>query len=133
VSTLVATVETAIEELRATFLGAEITISPDGTGGARVIVSPVPLSEIYRVSETWIGGHLVALLPYADVYPLFVRGDLQRVDGKPLGVGLGPGHVFEGRAAVQASRRSNKRDATIETVGMKFLKVLTWLQTHTGG
>lgn len=131
-SELVVTVKNAIEELEATFIGSSITLSPDGSGGARVIIEHVPLSNIYHAPETWIGGHLVALLPYADVYPLFVRGDLQRVDGKPLGTGLAIGHVFEGRQAVQVSRRSNKRDATIETVGMKFLKVLTWLQTHTG-
>ena len=64
--------------------------------------------------------------PYADVYPHFVRGDLTRLDGQPLGEATSPG-TFDGRPAVQISRRSNRRDQA-ETPLLKALKVLEWLR-----
>lgn len=122
----------AIENLKACFPGSALSVEPDGAGGARVAVEGVSLSDIYEQKETWVAGHLVPQLPYADIYPLFVRGDLTRKDGKPLGAGLSAGHVFLNRSAVQASRRSNRRDPAIELVGHKFLKVIEWLRTHSG-
>jgi hypothetical protein len=129
---LLAPVATAIEELRFCFADSELTIESDGTGGARVAIETVPLTSIYQQRESWIAGHLVPQLPYADIYPLFVRGDLARVDGRPLGTGLSSGQMFLGRAAVQASRRSNRRDPAIETVCHKFIKVLEWIKQHPG-
>jgi len=126
------TVEEAIDNLRRCFPESTITIEPDEAGGARVAVESVVLSAVYLQPETWIAGHLVAQLPYADIYPLFVRGDLARTDGRPLGTGLSNGHVFLGRSAVQASRRSNRRDANIETAAHKFIKVIEWLRQHPG-
>lgn len=122
----------AIENLKSCFPGCELLIEPDGAGGARVAVEGISLSSTYQQSETWVAGHLVAQLPYADIYPLFVRGDLARKDGKPLGTGLSAGHVFLTRSAVQASRRSNRRDPAIELAGHKFLKVIEWLRNHSG-
>lgn len=122
----------AIESLRACFPGKEVVIEPDGSGGARVAVEAVELSELYRQDQTWIAGHLVPQLPYADIYPLFVRADLARRDGRQLGSGLSAGHMFLNRSAVQASRRSNRRDPAIELAGHKFLKVIEWLKTHPG-
>lgn len=127
-----AQVSAALENLRACFEGSELIIEPDGSGGARVLVEVASLSDIYVQAQTWIAGHLVPQLPYADIYPLFVRGDLARRDGRPLGSGLSPGQVFMGRSAVQASRRSNQRDPAIELAGHKFLKVIEWLRTHPG-
>lgn len=122
----------AIEDLKACFPGSDVLVEPDGAGGARVAVEGIPLSETYQQKETWIAGHLVPQLPYADIYPLFVRGDLARADGRPLGSGLGAGQVFLGRSAVQASRRSNRRDPAVETASHKFLKVIEWLRNHSG-
>lgn len=131
-TSLLAPVAAAIEDLRSCFPESDLKIEPDGAGGARVAVERVSLSPIYRQSETWIAGHFVPQLPYADVYPLFVRGDLARVDGKALGTGLSPGHMFLERTAVQASRRSNRRDPTIEMASHKFLKVIEWIKQHPG-
>lgn len=127
-----ATVSAAIENLRACFPDSEILVEPDGGGGARVAVEAVELSDIYAQNVTWIAGHLVPQLPYADIYPLFVRGDLTRRDARPLGAGLSIGQMFLGRRAVQASRRSTRRDPAIELAGHKFLKVIEWLRTHPG-
>jgi hypothetical protein len=125
-------VSVALENLRACFPESQIVVEPDGAGGARVLVEPVQLSATYVQSETWVAGHLVPQLPYADIYPLFVRGDLARRDGRPLGSGLSAGQMFFGRSAVQASRRSNRRDPSIELAGHKFLKVIEWLRSHPG-
>ena len=127
-----APVSAAVENLRVCFPDSQIVIESDGNGGARVAVETVALSGVYVQDATWIAGHLAPQLPYADIYPLFVRGDLARRDGRPLGTGLSPGHMFLGRSAVQASRRSNRRDPAIELAGHKFLKVIEWLRTHTG-
>ena len=129
---LSAPVSAAVENLRACFPNAEIVVEPDGSGGARVAVEDVELSDVYVQNQTWVAGHLVPQLPYADIYPLFVRGDLARRDARPLGTGLSTGHMFLDRSAVQASRRSNRRDPTIELAGHKFLKVIEWLRTHPG-
>jgi hypothetical protein len=124
------TVLLAIEALKADFQPTEFVVEPDGQGGARVRFSPVALSATYVQRESWIGGHLPAQIPYADVYPIFVRGDLARTDGKPLVAPMASGQVFMARPAVQVSRRSNRRDASIETVKMKFKKVLDWVNAQ---
>jgi hypothetical protein len=123
-------VQQAIRELEATFSPATLHVEEDGNGGARVLVESVPLCDLYAQSESWIGGHILAQTPYADVYPLFVRGDLQRVDGRALGDGMAPGHMFMNRPSIQVSRRSNGRDPAIEMPVLKFLKVLEWLRTR---
>jgi hypothetical protein len=127
-----AAVSAAIDSLRTSFPESAITVEPDDLGGARVAVETVALSAQYEQTDTWIAGHLVAQLPYADIYPLFVRGDLRRRDGRPLGSGLSNGQAFLGRSAVQVSRRSNRRDPKIETAAHKFMKVVEWLRHHPG-
>jgi hypothetical protein len=123
-------VEKAIDELKATFPGASLEIEEDGSGGARIRIDSVDLSPIYSQRVTWIGGHIAAQIPYADVYPLFVRGDLLRTDSRPLGEAMSPGHTFMAHPAVQVSRRSNARDPIIETPALKFLKVLAWINNR---
>ena len=123
-------VEQAVREVEATFLPSPIVIEDDGSGGARIIVESAVLCGLYKQSDSWIGGHVMAQTPYSDVYPLFVRGDLQRADGRALGDGMAPGHMFMNRPAIQVSRRSNGRDPTIEMPVLKFLKVLEWLRTR---
>lgn len=123
----------AIEGLQATFGESQIDVRPDGAGGARVCVESISLGEQYLQEQSWLGGHLVAQLPYADVYPLFVRGDLTRRDRRPLGAALSAGQSFLGRPAVQVSRRSKRKDPAIETPAVKFIKVIEWVRRHPGG
>jgi hypothetical protein len=121
---------TAIEILQSTFEPSEFHLESDGQGGARVRFCSISLSTIYEQSESWVGAHIPALIPYADIYPIFLRGDLRRKDGAALVAPITAGHTFMGQAAVQVSRRSNRRDAAIETPAMKFQKVLLWVNSQ---
>ena len=120
----------AIEEVVAAFPDSARTVREDGAGGAYVILESVPLSGPWQQTETWMGFLIGFQYPYSDVYPHFVRRDLARRDGQPLGEALSLGGPFEGRPAVQVSRRSNKRDPVFETAAMKLVKVLEWLRTR---
>ena len=126
---LVAGVVRALEELRAEYGTEAVTVREDGEGGAYVIVDGVELGAPYAQDETWIGFRITFSYPYADVYPHYVRGDLARVDGAPLGEGTSP-TTFEGRTAIQLSRRSPRRDPARETARIKLAKVLAWLRSR---
>jgi hypothetical protein len=122
-------VEHAIAELKETWPEATVTVRPDAQGGALVIIEDVPLFPQYTQKSTWVGFQLSFQYPYADVYPHFVRHDLQRADGKPLGEALTPG-TFDGRPAIQVSRRSNRHEPEFQTAAIKLLKVLEWMKTR---
>lgn len=128
---MVPAVELAIKELRTCFDGCEFKITPDAEGGALVFIEDVPFGDEhpYNHSGSWFGFRLNFQIPYADVYPIYVRGDLSRKDGKPLGEATSP-TPFEGRSAIQLSRRSNKRHADFDTSALKIQKVLRWLLTR---
>lgn len=126
---MAATVALAIEEIRNTFAGAAVGAKDDGEGGAYVRVEPVDPGIPFAQRETWIGFRITAQYPYADVYPLFVRPDLSRVDGQPLGQGMAKG-VFDGQPAIQVSRRSNHLNPATDTAALKLLKVLSWMATR---
>jgi hypothetical protein len=122
-----AEVASAIEELRRQFDSATVTLAEDGQGGARVVVEPVSLGPRFRPSETWIGFHIPAQYPYADIYPMFIGGDCTRVDGVILTAPVTSGHQFEGRGAIQVSRRSAAAGNGQQTAVAKVLKVLDFL------
>jgi hypothetical protein len=124
-----AAVEKAIAELRACFPDNPLEVIPDGSGGAFITMKAIPLGPPWAQADTWIGFQITFQYPYADVYPHFVRSDLSRVDGKPLGAGLGQAQ-FHGQAAVQISRRSNKLNPATDTATLKLLKVLKWLRSQ---
>ncbi len=136
-------VEKAIEAIREQFGRAQVTAAADRDGGAYVIVEGVPLGAPFTQDDSWIGFHIPSTCPYADVYPHFVRADIARADGGPLGEGLSTGHSFPDQAALktpgslparsgaQVSRRSNRRDtAGLETPLHKLLKVIKWLKSR---
>src|SRR4051794_6343301 len=101
-------VEVAVREIEASFDGCAVTTKEDENGGAIVTVDGVSLQDSpYEQNQTWVGFHITHTYPYADVYPHFVRADLNRKDGKPLGEGTSLGS-FQGNPAVQLSRK-NKR------------------------
>lgn len=124
-------VKAAVEEIREAFPAASVTALEDGGGGAHVTVDPVKLSDVYTQDQTWVRFHITFQYPYADVYPHFIRPDLTRKDGKPLGDGMSvidlPNN--QGRA-VQISRRSNKLNPESDTALVKLLKVLHWVRNH---
>ena len=119
-------VRQAIDEIAAAFPDATVSVDADGEGGAYVSVRDVALAPIYRQRETWIGFHITYTYPAADVYPHFVREDLCRADGSPLGNGMSPRN-FRSRPAIQLSRRSNRRNPVTDTAALKLQKVLRWL------
>lgn len=125
--TLTAEIMRAVNEIREACPDTAVSTREDGQGGAYVIVEDVPLGHPYNQPTTWVGFQITFQYPYADVYPYFVRGDLSRVDGSPLGEGLSIG-AFENRTAAQVSRRSNRRDATIDTAYLKLLRIMEWLK-----
>lgn len=123
------TVSQAIEEIRTTFERAAVSVKEDGEGGAYVCIVSIDPGAPYAQRETWIGFRITAQYPYADVYPLFVRADLSRTDGGPLGEAMAP-NPFDGEPAVQISRRSNHLDPSTDTAALKVLKVLTWMASR---
>ncbi len=136
-------VEKAIEAVRAQYGADGVLVAADRDGGAYVIVEGVPLGAPFAQEDSWVGFHIPSTCPYADVYPHFVRSDLVRADGGSLGEGLSTGHNFPApnalkmpgsmpsRAAVQVSRRSNRKDtAGLETPLHKLLKVIQWLRSR---
>lgn len=121
-------VSQAIDELRAAFPDAKFSVREEPDGGAVVILDPVDPGEQYNQRETWIGFRITFQYPYSDVYPHFVRGDLSRIDGQPLGEGTSA-TTFEERPAIQLSRRSNKLNPATDTAVLKLHKVLKWLRS----
>ncbi|MFZ1976284.1 MAG: hypothetical protein WAU89_25810 [Candidatus Acidiferrales bacterium] len=121
-------VSTAIEELRRQFAAATVTVLEDGQGGARVVMDPVTIGPRYRPSDTWIGFQIPAQYPYADIYPVFIGGNVVRADGKPFVVPVTPGHNFEGRPALQVSRRNSAAQSGLQKAPAKILKILDFLE-----
>ena len=121
-------VANAIDELKRAFPSSQVCSREDGSGGAYVIVEDVAIGYRYRPSSTWVGGHIAALYPYADIYPLFMGADVRRVDGVAFEAPVTPGAQFFDRAALQISRRNNHTQNYPQTAVAKFLKVLHFLE-----
>ena len=118
----------AIEELKRAFPGSELTVSEDGQGGARVMVESVALGARYEPQQSWLGGHIHAQYPYADIYPVFMDATVRRRDGKAFEAPITNGHNFCGRPAIQISRRNNRMQNSGQTAVAKFLKILDFLE-----
>ncbi|MGX1491470.1 hypothetical protein RKD41_003729 [Streptomyces tendae] len=122
-------VSKAIDEVRAAFPDTEIRVREEPDGGAVVLVEDIDPGAQYQQRSTWIGFRITFQYPYSDVYPHFVRGDLARADGAPLGEAMTV-TAFEDRPAVQISRRSNRLNPATDTAVLKLHKVLTWLRSR---
>ena len=120
----------AVQEIQRAFSIHPIVVDEDGDGGARVLVEDLEIGSPYRQDKSWMGFHITFPYPSSDVYPHFVRADLARVDGRPLGDGLSGGQSFLGRPSVQISRKSNRLDPRNDTALHKMVKVLEWLRTR---
>ena len=120
---------TAIDELRRQFPEATVSATEDGQGGAHVFLEPIELGVRYAPQATWFGFQVPAQYPYADVYPVFMGGDVRRNDGVPFSAPVTNGHSFQGRSAIQISRRSPAAQMGAQTATSKILKVLDFLRT----
>ena len=120
------TVAQAVADLVTTFGAERVRAWADGTGGAQVIIDDVLLSPTWVTPSTWVGFAVSHLVPEADTYPHFVRGDLAYADGRPLTTPLTPAS-FAGVPAVQVSRRQRPGTAA-QTPAVKTRSVLAWLR-----
>lgn len=121
----------AIEEIRRRFPDSAVDVRETGDGGAYVRVDPVDLGSVYTEAtrRTWIAFKIGHDYPFSDVYPHHVRRDLARADDQPHGQGFSATTAEGwGSESIQLSRRSNHRDAALETALLKLLKVLDWAQ-----
>lgn len=121
-------VEQVLDALREDFAGSDVAVTPDGSGGCTVVIEPVDLGPQYSPGVTWLGAHLSSALPFADVYPLFVGASVKKASGAPHGDPVAAVPSFAGRPALQVSRRTNNRMATVDAAAAKFLKVLHFLR-----
>jgi hypothetical protein len=124
-------VASAIEELKRQFNSSTFTIVEDGQGGAHVIIETVSLGARYMPEQTWIGFQVPAQYPYADIYPVFVGADVRRVDGVAFVAPVTAGHQYQGRPALQVSRRSGAAHAGTQKATAKILKILNFLERLT--
>lgn len=120
-------VSTGIEELKKQFNSSAFTIREDEQGGAYVVIESVSLGPRYQPETTWVGFHIPAQYPYADIYPVFIGDEVRRVDGIEFAAPVTRGHVFQERAAIQVSRRSGTAQNGLQKVTAKLLKVLDFL------
>lgn len=128
-------VEGALAGLRAAYGDSRILVVPDGQGGAWAEIAEVELSRVYVQASSFAVFLLPFNLPGADIYPIFVRDDLARRDGAPLGEGLQstilswPGQPAE-RPVIQISRRTRGGAFTAQTAVQKVEKVFEWLRNR---
>lgn len=120
-------VSTGIEELKRQFGSSTFTVREDGQGGAYVLMEPVSLGPRFRPEGTWVGFQIPAQYPYADIYPVFIAADVVRLDGIAFTPPVTPGHQFEGRAAIQVSRRNGAASGGLQKATAKLLKILDFL------
>jgi hypothetical protein len=121
-------VSQAIDELKRQFATSSVVVREDGQGGAYVVMEPVALGPKYRPETTWVGFQIPAQYPYADIYPVFIGSNVVRADGVAFVVPITPGHHFEGRAAIQISRRNSAAQSGLQKAPAKILKVLDFME-----
>ena len=117
----------AVLELDRAFPSSAVYSREDGKGGAYVIVEDVRIGPKFAPVSTWLGGHITALYPYADIYPMFIDAGVRRLDGTAFEPPVTPNAEFERRPALQVSRRNNRTQNYPQTAVSKFLKVQQFL------
>ena len=120
-------VATGIEELKRQFANATLSVAEDGQGGANVVMEPIVIGDRYQPRETWFGFHIPAQYPYADIYPVFMGANVVRKDGVGWNSPVTAGHTFQGRPALQVSRRNGAAQANMQKASAKILKILDFL------
>jgi hypothetical protein len=127
VSGYTAAVAEQVEELKAHFADKMVTTEPDGSGGAYVVINAIDPGPAYKQRESWLGFQITYLCPDADVYPVYLSADLQRVDGQPHTAPITP-VTWRNRSALQYSLRSPQRDPQTETATIKAAGVIACLR-----
>jgi hypothetical protein len=121
-------VEQAVRELEAAYPGSRVTVLEDGQGGAHVFVEEVDFGPSFSPQRSWMGGHVTALYPQADIYPVFIGREIARTDGRAFTTPV-TASKYQGRDAWQVSRANRQIHAGPQTVVMKFAKIRHFLET----
>ena len=117
-----------IEELKRQFNPSPLIVREDDQGGAYIIIESLPLGSKYQPSSTWFGFQMTAQYPYADIYPIFIGEEVTRVDGVAFAAPISRGNKFEGRPAIQVSRKNAAAQNGLQKATFKILKVLDFLE-----
>jgi hypothetical protein len=128
VTVLTPAVDRAIGAVRGHFAGQPVEVIPDGAGGAFVIISSIEVGPRYTPTVTWLGFQVNAAYPASDIYPHYT-GRLTRTDGRTHGQGFSA-VTWQGRQALQLSRRSQGWNPAVDTAVLKAEKVIQWLVTQ---
>lgn len=126
-------IQVALDELRATFPDSLVSFDESGDGGAWVRVETVELGSLYNYETSWAAFQLQYMYPECDVYPVFVRPDIARLDSQPLGEGFAQPVGFGllgGEQGTQLSRRTPTLEPDTNSAAGKLLKVLQWVRTR---
>lgn len=113
----------AVAAVREHFAGRPVQVTPDGGGGAVVIIDNIDFGDYYHPRTTWLGFLIDAACPQSDIYPYY-SGRMSRVDEQPHGEGVSETE-WQGRSALQLSRRSNLRNGFDNAV-LKTERVIQW-------
>ena len=116
--------DTAVAVVREHFARHPVEVTPDGSGGVYVIVENVFLGQVYAPTRSWLGFQINAAYPHSDVYPHYVAR-VDRADGQAHGPAV-QSVIWQGRDALQLSRRSNRWNPHLDNAALKAQKVLSW-------
>lgn len=117
-------IDRAVDELREQFLRHPVDVVHEENGDIVVIIDEVPVGEQYEPSTTWLGFRVTGAYPNADVYPHHI-GLVARRDGSAHGQAVQQVE-WQGRPALQLSRRSNGWNPRRDNAALKAARVLAW-------
>lgn len=117
-------IESAVHAVRSHFADHSVSVTPDGVGGVYVTVEDVAPGSQYLPTTTWLGFHINSAYPQSDVYPHYL-GRVVRGDGAQHGPAVQL-VMWQGREALQLSRRSSRWNPELDNAALKAQKVLSW-------
>lgn len=123
-------VEKALIELRTQFNDVHISVTEDGGGGAYFVIEKVDIGQHFVPSETWLGGHITAAFPFADIYPMYIDAAIKRAGGKAFSAPVVPIPGWQGKPAIQVSRINRAAASEPQSAALKVLRVLDFLRRY---
>ncbi len=119
-----AAVSEAVRELEKEF---QLTVEPDGNGGAIVTVVGVDLGGRWAPQTVDLAFSVPFNYPFASIYPFFTTPALERRDG-----GERPSALqrvdWRGNPVTQISLRANRWDPNVDTTYGAVIQVLHWFR-----
>lgn len=125
-----AAVEKALADLRTQFAGHQISVEEDGGGGAYFVIEGVDVGPGFTPCTTWLGGHITAAFPFADIYPMYMDGGLRRTGGKEFAAPVAQIPGWRGRPALQVSRINRSAASAPQSATFKVNRVLEFLRGY---